>query len=161
MTEASEMPGLVVRPLGSADRAAWDILWQAYLTFYRQTLSPAVSDAVFARLTGHGAHLGLLAERDGVAVGLVHYVMHETTWALAPTCYLEDLFVAETVRGGGVGRALVEAVAREARKAGCQSVYWQTEQGNARARALYDKVAKLSPFVRYDLDLTTDRMETD
>jgi GNAT superfamily N-acetyltransferase len=156
MTEFASPSGLVVRPLGPADRAAWDPLWQGYLTFYRQALAPGVSDAVFARLTGHGAHLGLLAERDGVAVGLVHYLVHETTWAIAPTCYLEDLFVDETVRGGGVGRALIDAVAEEARKAGCRAVYWQTNQDNARARALYDQVATLSPFVRYDLDLTTD-----
>ena len=154
MTEFDKPARVSVRPLGPADRAVWDPLWQGYLTFYRQTLAPAVSDAVFARLTGHGAHLGLLAERDGVAVGLVHYLVHETTWALAPTCYLEDLFVDETVRGGGVGRALIDAVVEEARKAGCRAVYWHTNHDNARARALYDQMATLSSFVRYDLELT-------
>lgn len=156
MTEPARPSDLVVRPLALADRAAWEPLWQGYLAFYRQHLDQAVTDAVFARLTGHGAHLGLLAERDGRAVGLVHFLVHETTWAIAPTCYLEDLFVDETTRGGGIGRALIAAVAAEARKAGCRSLYWQTHDDNARARALYDQIGRLSPFVRYDLDLLAD-----
>ena len=28
--------------------------------------------------------------------------------------------------------------------------YWQTKQDNARARALYDKVARFAGFIRYD-----------
>ncbi|WP_417774009.1 GNAT family N-acetyltransferase [Stappia sp.] len=146
----TEMIAPGVRPLVAADRAAWDPLWEAYLTFYRQTLAPGVTDAVFARIVGDGAHQGLIAEAGGRAVGLVHYHVHETTWAIEPTCYLEDLYVEADQRGGGVGRALIEAVYGAARQAGCRSVYWQTDNDNARARRLYDQVAVLSPFVRYD-----------
>ncbi len=151
MTDA-QVPAeaLVIRRLMPADRAAWEPLWQAYLTFYKQELPAGVTDAVFARISGDGAHDGLVAELDGRMIGFVHHVVQETTWSIAPTCYLEDLYVDETVRGGGVGRALIEAVYAAARRLGCRSVYWQTHDDNARARRLYDQVAVLSPFVRYD-----------
>lgn len=140
----------VIRRLEPSDRAAWDALWAAYLAFYKQELPDGVSDAVFVRISGDGAHEGLVAERGGRLVGFVHYVVHETTWSIEPTCYLEDLYVDETLRGGGVGRALIEGVYAATRRRGCRSVYWQTHDDNARARRLYDQVAVLSSFVRYD-----------
>ena len=33
---------------------------------------------------------------------------------------------------------------------GCQRFYWLTQQHNVRARGLYDKVARLAGFIRYD-----------
>jgi GNAT superfamily N-acetyltransferase len=64
-------------------------------------------------------------------------------------CYLQDLFVAETARGLGLGRALIEAVCDKARAEGASRVYWLTQEGNATARALYDKLAERSGFIQY------------
>ncbi|MEO1200616.1 MAG: GNAT family N-acetyltransferase [Pseudomonadota bacterium] len=54
------------------------------------------------------------------------------------------------MRGGGVGRALIEAVSDAANARGVSRVYWQTQEFNATARALYDKVATLTPFRVYE-----------
>jgi GNAT superfamily N-acetyltransferase len=51
---------------------------------------------------------------------------------------LEDLFVDETIRGQGIGRALIDAVLDEAKKRGCSRVYWNTDETNQTARKLYD-----------------------
>jgi len=48
---------------------------------------------------------------------------------------------------GGVGRALIEAVYAEADAAGCPAVYWLTQDLNAPARRLYDRVAHVTPFI--------------
>jgi hypothetical protein len=37
--------------------------------------------------------------------------------------------------------------------AGAARYYWQTKQDNARARALYDKLARFRGFIRYDYSL--------
>ena len=95
----------------------------------------------------------MLAERDGVVVGLVHFLYHRSTTRLEGTCYLQDLFTAEDKRGQGVGRALIEGVYSPARRARIQRVYWHTHQGNAAGRRLYDQVAKHSGFVVYSVDL--------
>jgi ribosomal protein S18 acetylase RimI-like enzyme len=50
-----------------------------------------------------------------------------------------------------VGRRLIQALAERGRAAGWLKIYWMTQADNAAAQALYDKLAKRSPLVRYDL----------
>ena len=71
------------------------------------------------------------------------------TIQLAPTCDLQDLYTSEAARGRGVGRALIEAVCREARAAGSPRIYWQTHETNTVAMQLYDKVAERSGLLVY------------
>jgi GNAT superfamily N-acetyltransferase len=52
-------------------------------------------------------------------------------------------------RNQGAGRALIEAVYREADARGCTRTYWATQEFNYRARALYDQLATKSVFVQY------------
>ena len=47
------------------------------------------------------------------------------------------------------GRALIEAVYAAGDAAGCPMVYWHTQDFNATARQLYDRVANLTPFIKY------------
>jgi len=141
---------ITVRPVQPGDRAAWQALWQGYLTFYQATLAPEVTDASWRRffdpLEGLGA---LVAERDGRLIGLAHYLLHRSTWAPVCYCYLEDLFVEPAVRGGGTGRALIAAVERAAREAGASRLYWTTHETNQTAQKLYDRVAERPGFVQY------------
>lgn len=62
----------------------------------------------------------MLAERsDGTAVGLALYYFVYSTWAGRPKLYVEDLYVDGNLRGTGLGRRLMAALAREAIKRGC------------------------------------------
>ena len=94
---------------------------------------------------------GFLALVDGKAVGLVHYLYHRTCWSVTNNCYLQDLFADPSARGTGVGRALIEAVQAEAAKIGVANVYWMTHETNETARRLYDRVAKRTGFIEYDM----------
>lgn len=141
---------LVVRPLTAADRAQWEPLWAGYNTFYERQLPAAVTAMSWARFfDAYEPMHALVAERDGHLLGLVHYLFHRSTSAIPPTCYLQDLFTAESARGQGIGRALIEAVYERARVAGCSRVYWQTHETNRTAMKLYDQVAERSGFVVY------------
>ncbi|WP_407524007.1 GNAT family N-acetyltransferase [Methylobacterium oryzisoli] len=144
------MADLVIRPLRPDERAAWEPLWQGYLRFYGASVDPVVSDATFARLHDPAEPMhALVAERGGEVIGLVHYIFHRSTWTIGPYCYLQDLFTAEAARGQGAGRALIEAVYAAAREAGASRVYWLTQEGNATARALYDRIADRPGFIQY------------
>jgi len=145
---------LALRPITAADRDDWQRLWRGYLDFYETRLPAEVHDTTFARLTGNGPgeFRGLIARSDGRAVGLVHYLFHRTCWAINDTCYLQDLYADPAVRGQGIGRALIEAVYAAADAHGAASVYWLTQDGNATARRLYDRVATLTPFIKYRRD---------
>ncbi|WP_262030937.1 GNAT family N-acetyltransferase [Microvirga sp. Mcv34] len=139
-----------IRPITESDGAAWEPLWQAYLTFYQSSLPPEVTDATWRRFFDPAEPINaLVAVLDGRIVGIVHYLYHRSTWTTADYCYLQDLFTAEEARGRGVARALIEAVYEKAKAHGAARVYWLTHESNTTAQALYDKVAARSGFIQY------------
>jgi GNAT superfamily N-acetyltransferase len=139
-----------IRPVGADERAAWEPLWAGYLAFYKATLAPGASDVAWARFHDPDEPMFLLgAYVDGKLTGIVQYLYHRATWTPGDYCYLQDLFVAETARGLGLGRALIEAVYEKAKAAGASRVYWMTQTTNAQARILYDQVADNPGFMQY------------
>ena len=96
---------------------------------------------------------GALAMHGDSAVGLVHWIFHRSNWTIGNYCYLQDLYVSDEIRGRGTGRALIECVYQEARRAGCSCVYWLTHETNATARLLYDRIAANAGFIKYRKDL--------
>jgi len=138
-----------------ADHDDWIPLWQDYLTFYESELSDEVTVISFSRLTErNGMYAAIARDHQGSAVGFVHWTTHRSTWNPAGYCYLEDLFVAPDVRGGGVGQALIAHVHDWAVAAGCGKVYWLTQETNAVARGLYDRVAESTGFVHYEIPIS-------
>ena len=141
-----------VRRLREEDADGWRVLWSGYLAFYRADLTDEVTESTFRRLRdGEGGLVGLVAvDVDERPLGLAHLVFHGTTWSEADYCYLEDLYVDPSRRGGGVARALFAAVYAEARRHGADRVYWHTQEYNAPARSLYDTVGQPTSFVMYE-----------
>jgi GNAT superfamily N-acetyltransferase len=141
---------VAIAPLGPADFHHWDPLWQGYLAFYKTSLSDDVTRLTFRRLTSPDEPMGgFLALADGRAVGMVNWIRHRSCWTAGDYCYLQDLFVDPQVRGGGIGRQLIEAVYDTARSQGCSRVHWLTHETNTDAMKLYDHVAARSGFVQY------------
>jgi GNAT superfamily N-acetyltransferase len=144
------MSRISIRPVGADERAAWEPLWKGYQTFYQVALSDETTAVTWARLHDPAEPMHILgAYVEGKLAGLVHYLFHRSCWSVGNYCYLQDLFVAEEARNLGAGRALIAAVEREARAAGASRIYWLTQENNAAARALYDKVADRSGFIQY------------
>lgn len=147
------MTGITIRPYEKSDHADWRRLWTAYLDFYETKLPEEVYTTTWQRLFSGGEYepKGFIAHLDGKAVGLTHYLYHRSGWSLVNNCYLQDLFADPSARGKGVGAALIEAVRQEAAKIGVANVYWMTNEANATARKLYDRVARRTGFIEYDL----------
>ena len=145
------MSDIEIRPLRPEDAAEWRRLWTGYLEFYKTTVPEEVYATTFSRLLGDDPQdfNALVAEVDGRPLGLAHYLFHRHCWRIENVCYLQDLFVTPEARGTGLGRALIEAVYARADAAGAPSVYWLTQDFNAEARQLYDRVAQVTPFIRY------------
>lgn len=142
---------LTIRPLTPQDEADWRRLWTAYLEFYETSVPEEVYQTTWKRLLSpqHANQMGLLALQDAHPVGLVHYIYHPHNWRLEDVCYLQDLYADPEVRGTGVGRKLIEAVYAAADADGRPSVYWMTQDFNTNARQLYDRIATLTPFIKY------------
>ena len=147
------MSDIRIHELKSEHYDAWVPLWNGYLDFYAVPEDARHQAETWSRLLDErsGIHgLGAFDE-NGTLLGLTHYMFHHDTWQSGGKCYLQDLYTVEAARGRGVGRALIEAVGERAKANGTPAVYWLTQDFNETARALYDKVAELTPFVRYSM----------
>jgi GNAT superfamily N-acetyltransferase len=155
MNAKSQMSSdLSIRFVTRQDYDQWLPLWDGYNAFYGRSGATALSHEI-TRMTwarffdAYEPVHGLVAESGGELLGLTHYLFHRSTTAIAPTCYLQDLFTGEAARGKGVGRALINGVYEQARLAGSPRVYWQTHETNLTAMRLYNKVAEHSGSVVY------------
>jgi GNAT superfamily N-acetyltransferase len=133
-----------IGPFRPGDRDAWEELARGYKAFYQDPMPDEAYEQTWRRLAAGTELLGLGARLDGLA----HYFFHPAFWS-GEACYLQDLFVDQTLRGQGAGRALIEAVAAAAHERGADRFYWHTQESNARARLLYDQVARFTGFIRY------------
>jgi ribosomal protein S18 acetylase RimI-like enzyme len=151
MTELSKVQCTITR-LSPDDRAAWQDLARRYHTFYDEVVAPASYDATWTRLMRDDELHGFGAYVDGQLIGISHCLFHAHVWD-RDVCYLQDLFVDERHRGRGIGRSLIEHIARAAADRNALRVYWMTKADNEAARGLYDKIAAHHGFLRYDLPL--------
>jgi ribosomal protein S18 acetylase RimI-like enzyme len=63
-----------------------------------------------------------------------------SVWMATEDCWLEDLYVTESGRRRGVGRALVETALERASARGARRIELDTSEANAAARALYESL---------------------
>jgi ribosomal protein S18 acetylase RimI-like enzyme len=143
-----------IRNAEARDLDQWQVLWQGYLTFYKVTIAPEITMATWARILDPMNPLTCrVAEFDGALVGFAHHHTHLTTWDTRPTSYLEDLFVSPTVRGQGVGRALLDDLVALGKAGNWASIYWITAETNVTAQKLYDSYNARDEFFRYSIVL--------
>lgn len=149
------MSAIKVTPAHADDKVQWRPLFEGYRDFYRQPADPSVVDTVWAWITDPDHPTRCVVARDaaGDIVGLAHF--REMPRPLSGTCagFLDDLFVVPDARGSGVAEALIEAVAEEGKRRGWSWLRWFTAEDNYRARAFYDRVAGLSQWKTYQLDI--------
>ena len=144
-----------IRDATAADEAGFRRLWDAYLAFYDVTLDPAVTDQTWARILDPASPMSarLAVDAAGQVQGFAVWHHHIASWHLANDLYLEDLFVDPAARGTGLGRALLDDIFALARARGFGRIYWHTDEGNARARSLYDSYAPADGHIRYRMKL--------
>lgn len=82
----------------------------------------------------------LVAERGGELIGFALFFTNYSTFLTRPGLFLEDLFVRESERRGGVGRALLSAVIQVARERGAGRLDWAVLDWNQSAIAFYERM---------------------
>ncbi|MFZ5617091.1 MAG: GNAT family N-acetyltransferase [Pseudomonadota bacterium] len=104
-----------------------------------------LADAVIAResdidraLFGENAKAyALIAEWNGTPSGFALYFFNFSTFLGKHGVYLEDLFVRESHRGLGIGKALLARLARVAKENDCGRLEWSVLDWNAPSIAFY------------------------
>ena len=72
--------------------------------------------------------------------GVLQLRFRHSVWTGSDDAHLEDLFVDESERGSGLGRALVDEALRRARRRGCARIELDANEANETALRLYRSV---------------------
>ena len=140
-----------IRAVQREDRAAWEELFESYAAFYKTTPRVETKAAVWDWIFGPDDFWSDLAVLDGQIVGLCQYQLMHRSLSGAKVVYLSDLYVRPEVRGGGVGRAMIDHVIGFARGRGIGNVRWLTQEFNYAGRRLYDSYRPKSDFILYSV----------
>jgi GNAT superfamily N-acetyltransferase len=128
-----------VRPFQAADVPQLLELMQDLADFegYGEQFAVTARDLIAHGLKG--ARFGVFVAADARCrlLGMAVHYRIPWTFDLKPTLVLKELFVAESARGSGVGRALMAAVVGEARRIGAPRLKWTVMPANAAARQFY------------------------
>ncbi|HVS99208.1 MAG TPA: GNAT family N-acetyltransferase [Solirubrobacterales bacterium] len=127
----------------------------AYQRFYEvEDVDTDRNRAFFRRFVAPSDDGRLIAARDesGAILGYACLYWHFSSLQATETVLMNDLFVAPEARGGGIGRALIEASAAVARERGAAWLEWATAPDNHTAQRLYDSLTgEKSTWLEYEL----------
>jgi len=147
-----------VRHVGADEFAPWTDLFRGYCDFYRWPTSDDHQRQVWAWIREDHTVEALVAvevDATGAEVGAPRGLAHLREWVRplrgVRAGYVDDLFVDPTVRGQGAVDALFREIDRMALDRAWDVVRWTTADDNYRARATYDKVARRTTWITYDL----------
>ena len=146
-----------VRPVTHDDLPALLALTGDYQRFYGNT---AVDDGHNAEFFGRfvapsdrGMLIGAYGD-DGAPAGYTCLYWTYSSVSASEVVLLNDLYVAPSRRGAGVGEALIAAATDVARERGCSHLRWCTELPNRRAQRLYERLgAERVALFEYEIDL--------
>lgn len=144
-----------IRPIDAHDGERWRELFSDYGVFYKTSFSDEVLDGVWAWLLdpGHPVNALVATNDDGVVIGFAMYRTQPDTFSAGPGLYLDDLFVDPSARGSGVATRLLSRVGEVARELGVRQVRWITAADNVSAQHSYDRIARRTSWVTYEMDV--------
>jgi len=153
-----------VRPVREDEFDAWSELFRGYSDFYRWPTSDEHQRLIWGWIHDDRkveALVAVEADETGIEIGPPRGLAHLREWVRplrGSVCgYLDDLFVAPEWRGGGAVEALFAEMNRLALERGWDIVRWTTADGNYRARGAYEKVAKRTTWITYDMTPDPER----
>jgi len=95
----------------------------------------------------------LVAEIEGVIVGFVNLATRKTILHRGLSGLIDELIVAKSYRGKGVGRQLLSSAIEKSRQLGCCEVEVSTEKTNTKAREFYRQCGFTERGVFFEIDL--------
>jgi GNAT superfamily N-acetyltransferase len=149
------MAEISIAPPRPDDYPDWRRLYEGYASFYKMPMDDAIAGRVWQWLLDPQHVLDALIARDdgGRVVGLAHFRAMPRPLTGTTAGFLDDLFVDPRWRGQRVADRLIAAVAAHGRERGWTLIRWLTADDNYRGRGVYDRVAKRTLWITYQMDL--------
>ena len=95
----------------------------------------------------------LVAEIEGVVAGFVNFTTRKTILHRGLSGLIDELTIAKSYRGKGIGRQLLSSAIEKSRQLGCCEVEVSTEKTNAKAREFYRQCGFTERGVLFEIDL--------
>ncbi len=95
----------------------------------------------------------LVAEVKGVVAGFVNFTTRKTILHHSLSGLIDELIVAKSYRGKGIGKQLLSSAIKKSRQLGCCEVEVSTEKTNIKAREFYRQCGFADRGVLFEIDL--------
>lgn len=95
----------------------------------------------------------LVAEIGGVVVGFVNFTTRKTILHRSLSGLIDELIIAKSYRGKGIGRQLLSSAIEKSRQLGCCEVEVSTEKINIKAKEFYGQCGFMERGVLFEMDL--------
>lgn len=122
------------------DMPALLVLFRGFMSYLGDPSPPdaTLGEAIAPVFTDPTTELLIAHDADGTPLAYAHCRDYYSVWMAGPECFLEDLFVVDGRRDGGIGRRLLETIFARARERGCRRVRLDTNENNTRGIHLYE-----------------------
>ena len=142
-----------VGSLNPDERNEWEMLYSAYAEFYKVPMNTGILETVWDWIFDVNDEFYALVARNEEkrVIGLMHFRQMPSPLLGKKVGFLDDLFVLPELRGTGVVDQMFQKLSLEAAEKGWTIVSWITEEDNYRGRAVYDRTAKKTNWVTYEL----------
>ena len=139
--------------LNPDDRNDWEILYRAYAKFYQVPMNTGILEIVWDWIFDENEEFYALVGRNegNRTIGLMHFRQMPSPLRGKKVGFLDDLFVLPELRGKGVVDQMFKKLSLEAAEKGWDFMRWITAEDNYRGRAVYDRTAKKTNWVTYEL----------
>lgn len=145
------MADISIRQATIEDAEALHILVRQHAEFENEPFAdtgpaaqPDIADFVGYLFDASNPIRCFVVEDAGRVLGYTTFVLQQSTWRARPYLFMDCLFLIESSRGRGLGRAVMDRVRAEALQLGCDQIRWHTPSDNVRAIRFYDRLGTTS-----------------
>ncbi len=144
---------LSILPPAPSDRVEWEALYRSFRDHYKIADNPEAIDRVWQWIMTPGGPLeGRVARlATGEMVALMHFRDVPRPFQARLGGYMDELFVAESVRGTGVAAKMLDALRDIGRARNWRDVRWITSDSNPRSCAFYDRETSRTKFITFEI----------
>jgi GNAT superfamily N-acetyltransferase len=148
MTEcgAAQLTTVRVRAGGPAVHEAWSVLTELRPNLALDTFVELLADSA-QPVNNYYATMS-----EGICVAVVGWRIH-TDARIGRHAYVADLVVAKKARGGGIGRGVIDGVARQAASVGCRTLVLDSGVTNTGAHRFYETIGFDMTAVQFSMPL--------